>query len=160
MSKPRKCSYAKTDNYGKATEIVILGEPNNSQTPPPVEERGITLVQLRAVLANIILRFVAEGWTNHKGELLSPDEVTLYDADRYIIRPFTVKTKKSFVSSLPSTAGSPPPRFFVSHWWEEPVKDSIACIKQAVRDFVMNSSDDDDRRGWGTTQDTPVWVCT
>ena len=110
-------------------------------------------------MANIMKRCVAEGWTNFKGELLSPEDVTLYDADKYVICPFTIKYKKLFVMCLPSTAGSQPPRFFISHWWGELVKDFIACIEQAVRDFTENRSDEDDRRGGGMTQDTPVWVC-
>ena len=65
----------------------------------------------------------------------------------------------SFVSSLPSTVGSQPPRFFVNHWWGEPVKDFIAYIEQAVRDFTINKSDEHDRRDGGMPQDTPVWVC-
>jgi len=163
MSVPRQCSYHKTDDNGKKIETIILGAPpTNPPSTPPVEERGITLRQLRAVMANIIKRCVAEKWTNYKGDLLSSENVTLYDADKYVIRPFTVKSKKSFVTCLPSTAGSQPPRFFVSHWWGEPVLDFIACIEQAVRDFTYNSrnsGDDDDRRGGGMTQDTPVWVC-
>jgi len=156
MSKPRECAY-----NNKNGEKIILGAPlsKNPPSPPPVEERGITLRQLRAVMTNIIKRCVTEKWTNFKGELLSPNDVTLYDADKYVIRPFTVISKNSFVAHLPSTAGSQPPRFFVSHWWGESVKDFIACIEHAVKDFAKNDTDDHDRRGGGMTIDTPVWVC-
>ena len=37
--------------------------------------------------------------------------------------------------------------------------DFIKCLEQAVRDFARNSSDKDDQRGGGMTEDTPVWIC-
>merc|ERR1740124_666858 len=181
MSKPRKCSYdtydGRTkkkigtvtlgDEYDAETrkmiDSILLGgpSPKSSPTIPPVQVRGITHRQLRAIMANIKRRCLDEVWTNWKGEPLSPDQVNLYDLDRYLIRPFTVKCKQSLVTRMPSTAGSQPPRFFVSHWWGETVKDFIACIEQAVRDFAMNYSGHDihEDRGGGMSQDTPVWVC-
>merc|ERR1740124_1012082 len=180
MSKPRRCSYDKYEvGTRKKIDTVKLGVkydvetrkmidrilregPSLNNTPtriPGVEDCGITLRQLRAIMANIIRRCRAEKWTDRDGKPLSPDNVTLYDADKYIIRPFTVKSKQSLVTSMPSTAGSQPPRFFVSHWWGESVKDFIACIEQAVRDFTLNNGITDDERGGGMSQDTPVWVC-
>ena len=49
----------------------------------------MTIRQLRAVYAHIERRCVAERWTNFKGELLTPEAVTLYDATRYMIKPAT-----------------------------------------------------------------------
>ena len=66
---------------------------------------------------------------------------------------------KSFAKCLPSTAGVHPPRFFASHWWGEPVCDFVSCIEQFVRDFATNAEDEDDKRGGGMTEDTPIWVC-
>lgn len=46
---------------------------------------------------------------------------------------------------LPSTAGPQLPRFFVSHWWGEPVKDFIMCIDRAQLGFRLNARDQDTR---------------
>merc|ERR1740124_1764282 len=182
MNHPRPCSYQKYNHdmkrnvaipYAKHPnrwdmdiETIVLGQPSSSHatkrdTPaiPGDEQRGITLRQLRAVVANIIRRCKKEGWSDHKGKLLTLETVTLYDVDKYVIRPFTVSRQLSFVSCLPSTAGAQPPRFFISHWWGEAVMDFIECLEQAVRDFYRNIDDSDDARGGGMTADTPVWVC-
>jgi len=163
MSLPRPCSYSsKTDYDGDVKETTILGKPSyDSSSVLAVEQRGITLRQLRAVWANIVRRCVLEGWTDYNGELLKPEDVTLYDAHKYVIRPFTVEKKTSFVRALPSTAGSQPPRFFISHWWGCPVIQFMQCLEQAVLDFRVNCGiyGDQDSRGGGMTADTPVWVC-
>jgi len=183
MSKPRPCSYMKDDratpcSYTKWNdvsnkyEIVTVVRDSrlrrllnftirsrSHDDTPGVELRGITLRQLRAIMANIIRRCKVEKWVDFKGVKLDPEDVKLYDADKYIIRPYTVKGRKSLVAQLPSTAGPQPPRFFVSHWWGESVQNFISCIEQFVRDFGRNKNDNDDRRGGGMTADTPIWVC-
>jgi len=162
MSKQMPCSYRKWDYDIRKYEKIILDqsyEDNNTSDPPPVEKRGITLRQLRAVGANILRRCEKEGWVDYNGKKLSAGIVTLYDVDRYIIRPYTKPRQLSFVTCLPSTAGPQPPRFFVSHWWGEPVVDFIKCLEQALRDFARNWYDKDGRRGGGLTADTPIWVC-
>ena len=108
MSQPRPCSYSsKTDYDGDVKETTILEAPPEykSSSEPPVEYRGITLRQLRAVWANVVRRCVSEGWTDYNGNLLTPEEVTLYDVNKYVIMPFTAEQKISLVSALPSTAG-------------------------------------------------------
>ena len=144
-----------------AETIPIIARPttNTSADDPPVELRAITLRQLCAVEANIIRRCIKEGWTDRDGKALTPETVTLYDANKYVILPFTKKDQKSFVSCLPSTAGPQPPRFFVSHWWGESVSDFISCVKQFIEDFSANECDEDERRGGGMTADTPIWIC-
>ena len=168
MSGPRRCSYSKKTNFlGFATETTILGKevartelPNGvSITTMPVELRGITLRQLQPIKANIIRRCVAEAWKDHQRNLLTPEKVTLYDVDKYITRPFTKDSKSSFVERLPSTAGTQPPRFFVSHWWGEPFVKTVACLERFIKDFKKNSNDEDDARGGGMTIDTPIWIC-
>ena len=161
MSQPRHCSYQKTDHNGDCTDTIPLIAPPSIDTSatPPVEYRGITLHQLRAVKANVRRLCVKEEWTDRHDVLLTPEAVTLYDVNKYIIVPFTKEAKKSFVTCLPSTAGPQPPRFFMSHWWGESVADFIKCLEQAVRDFARNHTDEDDRRGGGMTADTPVWIC-
>ena len=162
MSRSRDCSYQKYDDDSMGYKRVPIVEPpqiHDITRISPVELRGITLRQLRAVLANAARRCEREGWTNHDGVKLTEKTVTLYDANKYIIKPFTEEWQLSFVSCLPSTSGDQPPRFFASHWWGEAIIDFVDCIEQFVRDNGTNSSDEHDRRGGGMTIDTPVWVC-
>ena len=84
------------------------------------EHRAITLPQLGAVKAHIGRRCPAEGWTTWQGVPLTAEKVALYDADKYIIRPFTVAKKRAFVEMVARAAQLP--KWFVSHWWGEPVR--------------------------------------
>ena len=96
-------------------------------------------------MANIIRRCLTEKRVNFKGEMiLDPKRANLYNADHYIIRPYTVRHRKSLVVRLPSTVGPQPPQFFVSHWWGESVYDFICCVEQFVRNFGRNVTDNDD----------------
>ena len=88
----------------------------------PTEVRGITLRQLRAILPLIKRRCEEENWTRlvYKDgketddvEKVTLENVTLYEIDKYIIRPFTKSSQKSFVETLPSTKGTQPPLWFV-----------------------------------------------
>lgn len=115
---------------------------------PNVEERGIKLRQLRAIIANVERRCVEEKWEDEKGRLLTPDTVTLHDVNRYIIKPFTVESRKSLVEELPSTLGPQRPRFFSNHWWGEPVIDFVSQMEKRLKEF-----------GGGMTEETPIWIC-
>jgi len=181
MSQPRKCSYErqKYDRMSRKHQtfkLVLEGPPPrrpenvyNKKTKkydlvpvpisiPPIQYRGITLRQLRAVVANIRRRCVLEGWKNFEGKLISAEEVTMHDADKYVLRPFTVLKKESFVTSLPSTQGYQRPKWVVSHWWGGTIIEFVQCIEQFVRDFRTNHYDDEDKRGGGMTDDTPIWI--
>jgi len=165
MSRKRVCSYQKFDEDTKTYKSVPILDnplPSVSSKISPVEYRGITLRQLRAVLANVVRRCEREGWVNiHEGVTteLTENTVTLYNVNKYVIMPFTEEKKLSFVSCLPSTAGDQAPRFFASHWWGEPLIHFVSCIEQLVRDNGRNKSEKDDRRGGGITEDTPIWIC-
>ena len=89
-----------------------------------------------AVWAQIQQRCATEGWLGGpNGDVrLAPDGTTLYDVNKYIILPSTVKRKCSFVEMIAS--GAQVPKYFVSHWWGEPVKAFIACLEQHVIDQV------------------------
>jgi len=171
MGKPRPCSYNKKTDWDYVNrsiivkETVTIGEPRQKSpngsadiTPVPVELRGITLRQLRAIKANVERRCEKEGWTDQEGNLLTPEKVTLYDVDKYITIPYTEESKSSFVETLPSTAGTQRPRFFVSHFWGEKYFHTMDCIEQMSEDFKMNKEDDDDKKGGGMTEDTPIWI--
>ena len=66
----------------------------------PTEHRGISLVQLRAVLAHIGRRCAAERWSDWQGTLLAAEKVTLYDCTQYVILPFTVQRRCAFVEMV------------------------------------------------------------
>jgi len=172
MGEHRKCSYNKhgfDDKYKlDVKEIVPIGKPVPRQkspngstkiTPMPVELRGITLRQLRAIIANVERRCKKEEWKDWNGNLLTPETVTLHDINKYIIKPYTKESESSFVETLPSTAGEQPPRFFVSHTWGETFFHTMDCIEQMVKDFKNNVKANDDKRGGGMTEDTPIWIC-
>ncbi len=176
MAEPRPCSYTQEMEWDhvcdtsvpKKTEIIGKGIrrkkiPNNrraNHTPMPVELRGITLRQLHAINANIVARCETEGWVStFDGKPLTPETVTLYDVNKYIVLPFTEESQASFVETLPSTTGTQPPRWFVSHWWGELFVHTLACLEQFVEDFSVNFDNTDDVRGGGMTEDTPIWIC-
>ena len=168
MDKPRPCSYTKRSYPTK--ETVLMGEPIPRQkspngraliTPMAVEWRGITFHQLLAVKANTRERCTKEKWVSTKDgtTLLTPEKVTLYDINKYIIIPFTKESESSFVETLPSTAGTQPPKFFVSHTWGESFFHTLDCVCQMMKDFEINRGEFDDRRGAGMTDNTPIWIC-
>jgi len=181
MDQPRLCLRQNTDYHGKLVgdydtlgeEVCAITSTENtfsslSNVAPDlfreinVELRGITLRQLRAMDALIDRRCTEEKWTN------SPDKVNLHDLNRDVIKPFTENTKRSFVETLPSTAGTQPPIWYLSHNWSEPFKKSLACIETFVKDFAQNLNGpdnhagvvyDDGPMGGGMTVDTPIWIC-
>jgi len=110
----------------------------------PTEMRGITLKQLREVYRQIEARCTLEEWTDRAGNYLVPVAVTLYDANKYLIKPATEARKCSYVELLAKKAQKP--RFFVSHWWGEPVHDFLQCLEQHGED-------------WKLGPDTVYWVC-
>jgi len=162
MATPRPCSYNKTYSMYDNVEETITIEAPSSYIPSstlPVEYCGITLRQIRAVLANMERRCVEEGWTDRDGKLLTPEQVNFYHLNEYIIKLFTTEQKTSFVEALPTTTGPQLPRFFVNHWWGDLVRDSTACLERFVIDFQLNDNDEHDARGGGMSNDTPFWMC-
>eukprot|EP01038_Epipyxis_sp_PR26KG_P005411 gene5411-7499_t len=64
------------------------------------EERGITILQLKAVYEEIVSRCEVEGWTDQTGNLLTPEKVNLYVVNAKIITPSTSTRKCSFVETV------------------------------------------------------------
>jgi hypothetical protein len=60
-------------------------------------ERGISVRQLLAMYELVKRRCVAKGWTNWAGELLTPETVTLYDLNKYVVMPATKARRCSYV---------------------------------------------------------------
>jgi len=96
------------------------------------------------VWAQIELLCEKDGWVDRNGVKLRPETVDLYAVVKYIIKPATKINRKSFVETV--ATGPQPPKWFISHWWGEPVSSFIACVEQHLNDH-------------GLTEDTPYWVC-
>ena len=83
------------------------------------------------------------------------EKVALYDVNKFVILPFTVRRRCAFVEMVARAAQSP--RWFVSHWWGEPAVDFVACLEQHAQDYGR------DKTGramkGGVTDKTPCWVC-
>jgi hypothetical protein len=60
-------------------------------------DRGISVRQLLVLYELVKQRCVLEGWTNWAGELLTPETVTLYDLNKYVIMPATKAHQCSYV---------------------------------------------------------------
>ncbi|GFH44502.1 hypothetical protein CTEN210_00976 [Chaetoceros tenuissimus] len=187
MSRPRDASYAsKTElQFSRRGKLKILKKKRlgndviglfsyrkfslSSNRTMPTEVRGITLRQLRAIIPLIKRRCKKENWTRpvykdgvetDEVERVTLENATLYDINEYITKPFTKYSQKSFVETLPSTKGTQPPRWFVSHYWGETIVHTMECLEQMVEDFTRNFYyKEDDERGGGMTEDTPVWIC-
>ena len=142
--------------------ITTIGKPVPRQksqngsagtTLMPVEFRGIDLHQLRAIKANVERRCGEGKWTGWKGNLLTPEKVNFHDVNKYV----TKQSESSFVETLPSTAGTQPPLFFVSQTWGETFFQIMDCIEQMDKNFKRNWDDSEDKEGCGTTEETPIW---
>ena len=94
----------------------------------PCQLKGINLHQLRSIKTNVERR-CKEEWN---GNLLTPENVTLHDVNKYITIPYTEASESSFVETLSSTAGAQLPRFFVGHTWGEPFFHTMDCIVQIL----------------------------
>jgi len=140
MSRPWQCTktmYEKVKQWKKID--VKLGDEKERGADGtfnyPVEFRGLTIRQLRAV-DSITRRYAEEGkMIDRNRKQLDYEEVSLYEINTYIIKPFTKVTKKSLVEALPSTAGTQPPEWFTSHWWGESFHCTMNCIEQFMKDF-------------------------
>lgn len=135
MSQPRDAQYQKlrsTERIGKDVQLTSRNKYEKKISSKfcdpygyrsmPTEVRGITLRQLRAIIPLIKRRCEREQWTRpvyKKGiettekEKVTLENATMYDINKYIIKPFTEFSQKSFVETLPSTKGTQPPRWFV-----------------------------------------------
>ena len=112
-----------------------------------VEERAITLPQLETLHVSIARRCSAQarwgdGWQilpEHeqlrcpvRTGVLTPSAVTLHDAVEHLVKPATAARRCSYVEFV---AGGPQrARWFVSHWWGEPVEDFIKSVRRHAQD--------------------------
>ena len=123
-------------SYPVLTGMVALPNPDwrdlhyngRGCTIKDTEKRAMRISQMHDLRCHITRRCEAEGWTNFGGTLLTPGQVTLYDACRYVIKPMTAARRASYVEIVALTEQRP--KWFVSHWWGEPVLTFIKCVAQ------------------------------
>lgn len=99
---------------------------------PVVEDRAIQLNQLVYVLVCIRCGCKEYGWTDAEGQALTSSCVNLYHLVDLLVKPATASRECSFVELM--AEGPQPCKWFVSHWWGEPVCDFTACLRQHAKD--------------------------
>lgn len=111
-------------------EEYYIGLPGYSI--PEVENRGISVKQLKQVYREIEDRCIVENWENYEKKQLTPEEVTLYDIKDTIILSRSKDKKCSYVERIAS--GPQRPTKFMSHWWGDRVCSMIYCLDQYIKD--------------------------
>jgi len=109
---------------------------------PRIEERAILRRQLRKVMAFAKARCSKEGWKDTftgKALAITPQTMNLYQAVDKIVKPATKARGCSFVEFTAS--GPQRPKWFVSHWWGEPVQDFLTCLEQHATDRGLQDED-------------------
>jgi len=115
-----------------------------------VQDRGITLPQLRTLLSHMKKRCVDEVWKDTgehsptKGKRLQGQNINLYHTTELVIKPATAQRCCSYVEFV--ATGPQTPKWFVSHFWGEPVQQFIACLTQHCHDRML-------------PEGSPYWVC-
>ena len=143
------------------------------------ELKGITLTQLRDLWTKIEsladvdgylpgwtcppvrMGHVLPGWTCDK------DTVNLYDVVKYLVKPETAARKCSYVELVaPPGPKAQAPRWFVSHWWGEPVQDFIKAVEYHARqrfaprgEFKYAKKPEHEIVGEPADADATYWVC-
>jgi hypothetical protein len=112
------------------------------------EDRAITLPQLDQILKYVSDHCRKQTWTSSNPcslkQKLEPDALNLYDLVFWVIKPSTKGDQCSYVELV--ATGPQLPVWFVSHWWGEPVKRFVHCLKQHTQDRRLRGG-------------TPYWVC-
>ena len=82
------------------------------------------------------------GWFDRYEEKCKLDTVNLYDVNNYIIKPETEEKQCSYVELVaPAGTRAQTPKWFVSHWWGEPVMDFIACVEEHAKVRALNQEE-------------------
>lgn len=112
---------------------------------PKCEHRAMLLRQLNKVMAYVERNCKKSGWTCSRSKAaLDPATINLYQVVEFVVKPATEERKCSFVELVAS--GPQLPKWFVSHWWGEPVADFIKCLQGHAMDR-------------GLLEDDAYWVC-
>ena len=116
------------------------------------EHRGMTLSQFRELVAELKRRAdkdgLLTGWVDRDGTTCHVDTVKLYDVVKFLVEPATKQSQSSYVELVaPAGTRAQTPKWFVSHWWGEPVLDFIACVEQHAKVRALKP------------EDAVYWVC-
>eukprot|EP00913_Durusdinium_trenchii_P000363 g333.t1 len=84
------------------------------------------------LLTQLAGRCLQHSWSDQQGRALTPEEVNLYHLVDLLVKPATAARECSFVELM--AEGPQPCKWFVSHWWGEPVCDFTACLRQHSKD--------------------------
>ena len=69
-----------------------------------------------------------------EGATSTNDRINLYDVVKYVVKPTTRQHKCSYVELVaPAGSSSQRLKWFVSHWWSEPVKDFVKALKNHAK---------------------------
>ena len=129
-----------------------FSELGTQKTPiQKTELRAMTLDQLQQLI-DFIDRYAdkkgflrdsnGQPWLDWEGKPLHKDRINLYDVTKYIIKPATAEQKCSYVELVaPAGTTSQEPKWFVSHWWGEPVKDFFKALKEHARVRKLKKTD-------------------
>ena len=145
------------------------------------EHRGITLRQLKDLVAFIDGHADANGFlpgwlqtyyrnkdkdgkwdgTYSKEVRCHKDTINLYDVVAYVVEPATEAQKCSYVELVaPQGTTVQTPRWFVSHWWGEPVKDFVKAVeKHSKVRFPTGERNEVDCDRNTADEDVSYWVC-
>ena len=102
------------------------------------EHRGMTLSQLKDLEGELKRRADKDGWLQGwkdiKGNTCHVNTVNLYAVMKYLIKPATEEKQCSYVELVaPAGTRAQTPKWFVSHWWGEPVLDFILCLEEHAK---------------------------
>ena len=114
---------------------------------PDAEDRAITVQQLQELVKHIEAQIKKEVWVAPgavKPVKLKAKSVNLYDVVARLVKPATEARRCSYVELV--AVGPQRTRWFVSHWWGEPVFHFVSCV-------VKHS----EQRRLGL--DSTYWVC-
>ena len=89
------------------------------------------------------------------------DTINLYDAVYYVVKPATEAQQCSYVELVaPAGMTAQTPRWFVSHWWGEPVKDFVKAVeKHSKVRFPRGERNEVDCDRNTADEDVSYWVC-
>ena len=123
---------------GHESDAELAPLPPSGSLMHLTEHRGITLVQLNDIVEK--LRSLADtegvipGWFDRNEKKCKVTTVNLYDVVKYLVEPATRQKQCSYVELVaPAGTRAQTPKWFVSHWWGEPVMDFIACVEEHAK---------------------------
>eukprot|EP00927_Polykrikos_kofoidii_P003897 TRINITY_DN11563_c0_g1_i1.p1 TRINITY_DN11563_c0_g1~~TRINITY_DN11563_c0_g1_i1.p1 ORF type:complete len:607 (+),score=89.43 TRINITY_DN11563_c0_g1_i1:118-1938(+) len=111
---------------------------------PRVEQRGVTLTEMRALLGFVKRRCdkrgAIRGWYDpHTGAQLYYQSLTVLQLVHWVVKPLTSRAGCSVAEILTAReeSGDPasrvPPEWFVCHWWKEPFVVFVRRVRNHAR---------------------------